>query len=113
MNRAILTRSLRVAVPARSIHATSHRALSNTTRSEPQSQATTQTQSKQEESTTTRDATKMATHKKKKTLAELDQELREKLEGLSGEGGGAGVEYEGGKAEGLKRGVKSNMFRVI
>jgi len=50
---------------------------------------------------------------KKKTMAQLDQELREKLEGLSGEGGGAGVEYEGGKAEGLKRGVKSNMFRVI
>lgn len=57
------------------------------------------------------DATK--TVARKKTSAELDQELREKLESLSGEGGGAGVEYEGGKAEGLKRGVKSNMFRVI
>lgn len=46
-------------------------------------------------------------------MAELDEELRLKLEGMSGEGGAAGVEYENGKAEGLKRGVKSNMFRVI
>jgi hypothetical protein len=50
---------------------------------------------------------------KKKTMAELDEELRLKLEGVSGEGGSAGIEYEGGKAVGLKRGVKENMFRVI
>lgn len=50
---------------------------------------------------------------KKKTVAERDEELRLKLEGMSGGGGSAGIEYEGGKAEGLKRGVKSNMFRVI
>ncbi|KAK1763853.1 hypothetical protein QBC33DRAFT_548750 [Phialemonium atrogriseum] len=50
---------------------------------------------------------------KKKTLAELDEEVRLKLEGMSGEGGAAGVEYENGRAEGLKRGVKQNMFRVI
>ncbi|KAF6809734.1 hypothetical protein CMUS01_13624 [Colletotrichum musicola] len=51
--------------------------------------------------------------KKKKTMAELDEEMRLKLEAMSGGGGAAGVEYENGKAEGLKRGVKSNMFRVI
>ncbi|TVY12649.1 hypothetical protein LARI1_G009238 [Lachnellula arida] len=51
--------------------------------------------------------------KKKKTMAELDEELRAKLDGISGEGGGAGVQYEGGKAVGLKRGVRENMFRVI
>jgi hypothetical protein len=39
--------------------------------------------------------------------------MRLKLEGISGEGGTAGVEYERGKAVGLKRGVKDNMFRVI
>lgn len=50
---------------------------------------------------------------KKKTVAEMDEELRVKLEGMSGDGGASGIEYEGGKAEGLKRGVKSNMFRVI
>jgi hypothetical protein len=49
----------------------------------------------------------------KKTMAELDEELKLKLEGVSGEGGNAGVEYEGGKAVGLKRGVRENMFRVI
>lgn len=46
-------------------------------------------------------------------MAELDEELRLAMEGMSGEGGSAGVEYEDGKAEGLKRGVKANMFRVI
>lgn len=50
---------------------------------------------------------------KKKTMAELDEELRLKMEGMSGDGGSAGVEYEDGKAEGLKRGVKANMFRLI
>jgi hypothetical protein len=53
------------------------------------------------------------TKPKKKTMAALDEELRLKLEDISGEGGGAGIEYEGGKAVGLKRGVRENMFRVI
>ncbi|PBP26112.1 hypothetical protein BUE80_DR002975 [Diplocarpon rosae] len=48
-----------------------------------------------------------------KTILEQDEELRLKLEGISGEGGAAGVEYERGKAVGLKRGVKANMFRLI
>jgi hypothetical protein len=51
--------------------------------------------------------------KLKKTMEQIDEELRLKLEGISGEGGNAGVEYEGGKAVGLKRGVRENMFRVI
>ncbi|KAH6677366.1 hypothetical protein B0J14DRAFT_340927 [Halenospora varia] len=50
---------------------------------------------------------------KKMTIAQQDEELRLKLEGMSGGGGGAGIEYEGGKAVGLKRGVRENMFRVI
>ncbi|RDW68032.1 hypothetical protein BP6252_09428 [Coleophoma cylindrospora] len=49
----------------------------------------------------------------KKTVAELDAELLEKLENRSGEGGVAGLEYEGGKAVAMKRGVKENMFRLI
>ncbi|KAJ9161781.1 hypothetical protein NKR19_g1946 [Coniochaeta hoffmannii] len=49
----------------------------------------------------------------KKTMAELDEELRLKLEGISGDGGASGVEYENGKAQGLRRNVKANMFRVI
>ncbi|KAK0113915.1 hypothetical protein ONS95_014157 [Cadophora gregata] len=51
--------------------------------------------------------------KRPMTILEQDEELRLKLEGISGGGGGAGVEYEGGKAVGLKRGVRENMFRVI
>lgn len=49
----------------------------------------------------------------KKSMSQLDDELRLKMEGIAGDGGASGVEYEDGKAEGLKRGVKSNMFRVI
>jgi len=51
--------------------------------------------------------------KAKKTMAQLDEELREKLEGRSGEGGAAGLELEGGKPVAMKRGVRENMFRLI
>jgi hypothetical protein len=50
---------------------------------------------------------------KKKTQIELDEELRQKMEGLSGEGGAAGVEYENGKPVAMKRSVRENMFRYI
>ncbi|KAF7882273.1 uncharacterized protein EAF01_011725 [Botrytis porri] len=50
--------------------------------------------------------------KKRKTITEMDEELRAKMEGREG---AAGVSYEGGKpvTDGFGRGVKSNMFRVI
>ena len=51
--------------------------------------------------------------KRKKTMAELDEELRQKLEGRSGDGGAAGLELEGGKPVAMKRGVRDNMFRLI
>ncbi|KAF2131399.1 hypothetical protein P153DRAFT_394741 [Dothidotthia symphoricarpi CBS 119687] len=50
---------------------------------------------------------------KKKTQAELDQELLLKLQGLAGDGGDSGVEYEDGKPVSMKRSVKNNMFRYI
>jgi hypothetical protein len=50
---------------------------------------------------------------REKTIAELDEELKRKLEGRSGEGGAAGLEYEDGKATAMKRGVRDNMFRLI
>jgi hypothetical protein len=50
---------------------------------------------------------------KKKTQAELDQELQLKLQGLAGDGGSAGVEYEDGKPVSMKRSVRNNMFRYI
>ncbi|KAL8807298.1 MAG: hypothetical protein Q9182_000803 [Xanthomendoza sp. 2 TL-2023] len=49
----------------------------------------------------------------RRTMAELDEELRMKLEGRSGEGGEAGLELEDGKPTAMKRGVKNNMFRLI
>lgn len=51
--------------------------------------------------------------KKKKTQAELDEELRQKLEGIAGDGGEAGMELEDGRPVSMKRGVKNNMFRYI
>jgi hypothetical protein len=48
-----------------------------------------------------------------KTLAELDEEVRQKMAALAGEGDAAGVEYEDGKPVAMKRGVRENMFRVI
>ena len=51
--------------------------------------------------------------KPKKTMAQLDEELRLKLEGRSGDGGAAGLELENGKAVAMKRGVRENMFRLI
>lgn len=51
--------------------------------------------------------------KRKKTLAELDEEMRSAMDGLAGDGGLAGAELEGGKAVSMKRGVRDNMFRYI
>lgn len=51
--------------------------------------------------------------KHKKTLAELDEELRMKMSGIAGDGGEAGVELEDGKVVGLSRSVRENMFRYI
>lgn len=54
-----------------------------------------------------------AAQKKRKTLSEMDEELRAAMEGRAGDGGVAGAELEGGQAVGLKRSVKENMFRYI
>lgn len=48
-----------------------------------------------------------------KTQAELDEEVRHKLEDIAGEGGEAGVEYEDGRPVAMKRAVRENMFRYI
>jgi hypothetical protein len=49
----------------------------------------------------------------KKTQAQLDEELRQKFAGISGDGGEAGVEFEDGQPVSMKRSVKNNMFRYI
>ncbi|KAL2257898.1 hypothetical protein VTK26DRAFT_8992 [Humicola hyalothermophila] len=51
--------------------------------------------------------------KPRKTQAQIDEELRLKMEGIAGEGGESGVEYEDGKPVAMKRGVRENMFRYI
>ena len=48
-----------------------------------------------------------------KSQAEQDEELRQKLERMSGGGGEAGLELEDGKPVAMGRGTRSNMFRVI
>lgn len=46
-------------------------------------------------------------------MAEIDEELRLKMAGLSGDGGESGVEFEDGQPVSMKRSVKNNMFRYI
>lgn len=48
-----------------------------------------------------------------KTQKQLDDELRQKMEGIAGDGGAAGVEYENGQPVAMKRSVRENMFRYI
>lgn len=50
---------------------------------------------------------------REKSISQADEELRARLEEMSGGGGAAGIEYEGGESKGLKREVKRNMFRII
>ena len=50
---------------------------------------------------------------KKKTQAELDRELQLKMQGMAGDGGDAGIEFEDGQPVSMKRSVKNNMFRYI
>ena len=53
------------------------------------------------------------TQKPKKTIADMDRELQQKMAGHTGDGGEAGVEYENGEPVAMKRSVKNNMFRYI
>jgi hypothetical protein len=50
---------------------------------------------------------------RKRASAESDDELRRKLEEISGEGGISGIEMEDGKPASMKRAVRNNMFRYI
>jgi hypothetical protein len=47
--------------------------------------------------TTVKDGEDTKTREPKKTMAQLDEELRMKLEGRSGDGGAAGLELENGQ----------------
>ncbi|KAF2145619.1 uncharacterized protein K452DRAFT_243814 [Aplosporella prunicola CBS 121167] len=89
------TAATRIAVPSRFA--------SSDTRSSTEQDAT----KKKEESKATQP------QQKKKTQAELDEELKMKMAGLSGDGGESGVEYEDGQPASMKRSVRNNMFRYI
>ncbi|KPI38105.1 uncharacterized protein AB675_1153 [Cyphellophora attinorum] len=49
----------------------------------------------------------------KRSSTQSDEDIRKAMEGLSGDGGEAGLELEDGKAVSMKRGVRENMFRYI
>ena len=53
------------------------------------------------------------TSKPKKTMADLDEEMKRAMENLAGDGGESGAELEDGKPVSMKRGVRENMFRYI
>lgn len=46
-------------------------------------------------------------------MAELDAEMRQKMSGLSGDGGEAGVEYEDGQPVAMKRSVKNVSLYIL
>ncbi|OTB12282.1 hypothetical protein K445DRAFT_321267 [Daldinia sp. EC12] len=103
----LTTRSSRVFPLSRSL-ALSQRAAS--------SQAHSQNQENSQHSSSSidqKDTTYPKSQGKKKSMAELDAELQQKMSGLSGDGGEAGIEYENGKPVAMKRGVRENMFRYI
>ncbi|KAJ5423542.1 hypothetical protein N7491_008758 [Penicillium cf. griseofulvum] len=76
-------------------------------------------ESKQEETNQTsknssnQDSKRHTLPPKAKSVSQADAELRERLEQMSGEGGASGIEYEDGKPNAMKRGVRNNMFRLI
>lgn len=51
--------------------------------------------------------------KDKKSMAELDEALKLKMQELAGDGGDAGLELEDGQPVSMKRSVRNNMFRYI
>ncbi|KAJ9489758.1 hypothetical protein VN97_g3519 [Penicillium thymicola] len=103
------------------LHVTYVRSLSTTFRAlEAQdSQGHRNTESKQEQSnqvsnnSSNQDNNRHTPPPKAKTVSQADAELRERLEQMSGAGGASGIEYEDGKPNAMKRGVRNNMFRLI
>ncbi|RMY55804.1 hypothetical protein D0865_03987 [Hortaea werneckii] len=67
-------------------------------------------QSKDTQAETTQDQNKQP---QPKSQLQQDDELMQKMKGLAGDGGEAGVEYENGVPADMKRSVRNNMFRYI
>lgn len=59
------------------------------------------------------ESNKPSNSEKPKSISQADDELRERLEQMSGGGGASGIEYEDGQPNTMKRSVRNNMFRYI
>ncbi|KAH6660391.1 hypothetical protein BKA67DRAFT_530488 [Truncatella angustata] len=80
---------------------------------EPSQETQAKEQISQKDNASATEESKQAKPSGRKTMAELDEEVKLKLAGLAGDGGEAGVEYEDGQPVAMKRSVKNNMFRYI
>ncbi|RHZ47165.1 uncharacterized protein CDV56_100940 [Aspergillus thermomutatus] len=100
-------------LPMRTSHLRSgKRLLSYTARKSSESNAKT-VQSPSVDSSKVRNGSQESKPKVTESVAQADEELRQRLEQMSGEGGAAGIEYEDGKPTAMKRSVRNNMFRYI
>ncbi|CRL21512.1 unnamed protein product [Penicillium camemberti] len=121
MSKSLGTLSLLNKTLSSQLHVTYVRSLSTTFRaSEAQdSQSPRNPEPEQEESnqvsknSSNQDNKRHTPPSKAKTVSQADAELRERLEQMSGAGGACGIEYEDGKPNAMKRGVRNNMFRLI
>lgn len=103
-------RRIPAAAPAASLP---QRGFAASTKPGPREEPQTKDNTTKTESTATSNSAEDPKPKPRKTMAELDEELKQKMSGLAGDGGESGVEYEDGQPVAMKRGVKDNMFRYI
>ncbi|KAI0195180.1 hypothetical protein EV127DRAFT_508723 [Xylaria flabelliformis] len=106
MLRRILTQSRIPHIPKPAIPRISLRGRFTSTQSHPQTE-------KNHDVTASPAPSTPKLQSQQKTMAERDEELRQKMSGIAGDGGEAGIEYEDGKPVAMKRSVKNNMFRYI
>ncbi|KAL4780640.1 hypothetical protein BJX76DRAFT_38725 [Aspergillus varians] len=108
-SRALLTKQP-LSVPARCIFATAQQLQSNSSKADKEAPNSDHSNKAPKQDSTSEH------HKPRKaanSVAQEDEELRRRLEEMSGEGGASGIEYEDGKPQTMKRSVRNNMFRYI
>ncbi|KAK1142717.1 hypothetical protein N8T08_007348 [Aspergillus melleus] len=71
------------------------------------------TKEEEQRSKATPESNRQTKSEKAKSISQADDELRERLEQMSGGGGASGIEYEDGQPNTMKRSVRNNMFRYI
>lgn len=110
--RSLLTPSTRLSSSSSTTNSPSTSSSSPSKQQELNTQSTQPSSSAQELSASSNQSPSQEP-KKKKTIAEQDAELQQKMSGLAGDGGEAGVELEDGQPVSMKRSVRNNMFRYI